>query len=285
MNPNELFSCVLYIGFLLYFILGKRDRERMSTGAVYDWPWFFHALFLFSPPGLGGIMGGENHMGRSNKNARSRPQGRRIHVNKYINKIGRTKDKRATCMKNAACMKNASHFKSSAANLPGQVSPENPRPWVTGPLPRRYEIWFADLGDHYGTSVQSGNRPVLVISNDVGNQYSRTVTVIPLTTKLKRMDMPTHIILTEEDCCMFRPQTLQDSVLLAEQITTIAKSALCGRLCRVTSRERKQEIEQAVAAQLDMQRTSVISDSINGEDTQPDADAQSGTDTKEEPAW
>ena len=85
---------------------------------------------------------------------------------------------------------------------------------------------------------------------------------------------------------MFRPQTLQDSVLLAEQITTIAKSALCGRLCRVTSRERKQEIEQAVAAQLDMQRTSVISDSINGEETRSNADAQSGaTKHKEEPAW
>lgn len=208
-------------------------------------------------------------MGRSNRNARSRPQGRRIHVNKYINKIGRTKDKRA------------SRFKNSAANLPGQVSPENPRPWVTGPRPRRYEIWFADLGDHYGTSVQSGNRPVLVISNDVGNQYSQTLTVIPLTTKLKRMDMPTHIVLTEEDCCMFRPQTLQDSVLLAEQITTIAKSALCNRLCRVTSREKRQEIVQAVAAQLDMQRTHGIceDDSTNGENT------QSCTDTKEETAW
>lgn len=216
-------------------------------------------------------------MGRSNKNARSRPQGRRIHVNKYINKIGRTKDKRAVNARRSFYEK----YKNSAANLPGQVSPENPRPWVTGPLPRRYEIWFADLGDHYGTSVQSGNRPVLVISNDVGNQYSRTVTVIPLTTKLKRMDMPTHIILTEEDCCMFRPQTLQDSVLLAEQITTIAKSALCGRLCRVTSKEKKQEIEQAVAAQLDMQRTHGVC-----EGTQSDAEAQSGaTKHKEEPAW
>ena len=220
-------------------------------------------------------MGGENHMGRSNKNARSRPQGRRIHVNKYINKIGRTKDKRA------------SRFKNSASNLTGQPRPENPRPWVTGPLPRRYEIWFADLGDHYGTSVQSGNRPVLVISNDVGNQYSQTLTVIPLTTKLKRMDMPTHIVLTEEDCCMFRPQTLQDSVLLAEQITTIAKSALCSRLCRVTSREKKQEIVRAVAAQLDMQRTSDIceDDSSCSEDTQPGADIQPSTDVKEEPAW
>ena len=211
-------------------------------------------------------------MGRSNKNARSRPLGRRIHVNKYINKIGRTKAKHASCIKN------------SAANLAGQTRPENPRPWVTGPLPRRYEIWFADLGDHYGTSVQSGNRPVLVISNDVGNQYSQTLTVIPLTTKLKRMDMPTHIVLTEDDCCMFRPQTLQDSVLLAEQITTIAKSALCGRVCRVTSKERKQEIEQAVATQLDMQRTS---ESCEGDvsfdtDTQPGAGAPN---PKEEPAW
>ena len=217
-------------------------------------------------------------MGRSNKNARSRPQGRRIHVNKYINKIGRTKDKRA------------SRFKNSAANLTGQTRSENPRPWVTGPLPRRYEIWFADLGDHYGTSVQSGNRPVLVISNDVGNQYSQTLTVIPLTTKLKRMDMPTHIILTEEDCCMFRPQTLQDSVLLAEQITTIAKSALCGRVCRVTSKERKQEIEQAVATQLDMQRTSVICEdnSTNGEDIQSNTDTRPSADApnhKEETAW
>ena len=56
MNLNELFSCVLYIGFLLYFILGKLDRERMSTGAVYDWHRFFHALFLFRSPGLGGKM-------------------------------------------------------------------------------------------------------------------------------------------------------------------------------------------------------------------------------------
>ena len=229
-------------------------------------------------------------MGRSNKNARSRPQGRRIHANKYINKIGRTKVKHAADAKHALCSKN------SAANLTGQTRPENPRPWVTGPRPRRYEIWFADLGDHYGTSVQSGNRPVLIISNDVGNQYSQTLTVIPLTTKLKRMDMPTHIVLTEEDCCMFRPQTLQDSVLLAEQITTIAKSALCSRLCRVTSKERKLEIERAVATQLDMQSTHVDceDDSTNGEDTQSDADTQSNTDTqpgagapnhKEEPAW
>lgn len=183
-------------------------------------------------------------MGRRNKNARSRPQTRRAHTNKYISKIGRIK---------------AKHMKRCAANSNGQTCPDQGgdislHRQAMKPLPGRYEVWFADLGNHYGTSVQSGCRPALVISNDVGNQYSRTVTVIPLTTRFKRMDMPTHIVLTEEDCCMFRPQTLQDSVLLAEQITTIAKSALCSRVCRVTSREKKLEIVQAVAAQLDMQQ-------------------------------
>ena len=220
-------------------------------------------------------------MGRSNRNARSRPQGRRIHVNKYIGQIGRTKVKKPNRAKVRAD-RSQSSIPAARDSFGGGYSYRA----GAGRIPKRYEVWFADLGDHPGTSVQSGNRPVLVISNDVGNQYSRTVTVIPLTTKLKRMDMPTHIILTEEDCCMFRPQTLQDSVLLAEQITTIAKSALCGRLCRVTSKEKKQEIEQAVAAQLDMQRTHGVY-----EGTQSDADAQSGsgtksgTDTKEEPAW
>ena len=219
-------------------------------------------------------------MGRSNRNARSRPRGRRIHVNKYINKIGRPKEKHSACKQHSA----VNLTEQTCLNQNTEI---NHRPWVTGPLPRRYEVWFADLGNHYGTSVQSGNRPVLIISNDVGNQYAQTLTVIPLTTKLKRMDMPTHIALTEGDCCMFRPQTLQDSVLLAEQITTIAKSALCRRLCRVTSGEKKQEIVQALAAQMDIQRTNAIyeDDSTHGEDIQSGADAKSGTDTKEETAW
>ena len=226
-------------------------------------------------------------MGRSNKNARSRPQGRTIHANKYINKIGCTKDKRA------ARMKHTSRFMDSAANLPRQVSPDDLHPLVTGPLPRRYEIWFADLGDHYGTSVQSGNRPVLVISNDAGNRNSQTLTVIPLTSRLKRMDMPTHIILTEDDCCLFRPHTLQNSVLLAEQITTIAKSALYDRVCRVTSKKKRQEIEQAIAVQLDMQRSHDICE-CDSTDTSQEADISHEADTsfsadahdhKEEPAW
>ena len=52
MNLNELFSCVLYIGFLLYFILEKQDREAHEYRSRYEFR-FFHALFLFSSHGLG----------------------------------------------------------------------------------------------------------------------------------------------------------------------------------------------------------------------------------------
>ena len=55
MNLNELFSCVLYIGFLLYFILEKQDREAHEYRSRYEFR-FFHALFLFRSPSLRGKM-------------------------------------------------------------------------------------------------------------------------------------------------------------------------------------------------------------------------------------
>ena len=201
-------------------------------------------------------------MGRDNKNARSRPHGRRIHVNKYINRIGRTKESGAS---HSSANSTAQSRRGNAAKPTYACSgATSPVPKATdlvtrsaafahkayGPAPRRYEVWFADLGDHHGTSVQSGNRPVLIISNDVGNLFSNTVTVIPLTTKFKKLEMPTHVVLCQEDCCMLRPEAMQDSLLLAEQITTIDKSALSNTLCRVFSREKQSEIECAVSAQL-----------------------------------
>ena len=201
-------------------------------------------------------------MGRDNKNARSRPHGRRIHVNKYINRIGRTKESSASHgsansteqARRSNAVRPAGVY-PGAANLAPKATTLAPRPTTPahkayGPAPRRYEVWFADLGDHHGTSVQSGNRPVLIISNDVGNLFSNTVMVIPLTTKFKKLEMPTHVVLCQEDCCMLRPEAMQDSLLLAEQITTIDKSALSNTLCRVLSQEKQNEIERAVAAQL-----------------------------------
>ena len=45
------------------------------------------------------------------------------------------------------------------------------------------EIWIADLGERDG-SIQCGKRPVIVLQNDVGNKYSPTTIVVPLTSQI-----------------------------------------------------------------------------------------------------
>lgn len=58
---------------------------------------------------------------------------------------------------------------------------------------RRGDIYLANLGVPIG-SKQGGVRPVVVLQNDVGNFYSPTITVAPLTTKIQRKETSRHII-------------------------------------------------------------------------------------------
>lgn len=169
-------------------------------------------------------------MGRKNKNGRPKP-----HVNKYINQKGKLLKKRMLPRKERSTLKaEAEIVAETTASVPQSV--------------RRFEIWFAELGNHYGSSVQSGSRPVLVMSNDVANHYSSTLTVIPMTTVMKKLELPTHIPVSEADCQMYGSHTyLRESIALAEQVTTIDKKALRNVLCRVTSAEKQKEIEQALA--------------------------------------
>ena len=180
-------------------------------------------------------------MGRKKSNARPIERGRKIHVNKYINQRGKTKPHRRS---EASCKLTSKE--PQFYELPADQ-------WPATKIPKQYEIWFAELGNHYGTSVQSGNRPVLVISNDMANRNSPIITVIPMSSKLKKLELPVHIPVTWRDCEMLRDEELEESILLVEQITTIDKMVLCNRLCRVTSAKNKQEIEAAVKKQFAMQ--------------------------------
>lgn len=60
---------------------------------------------------------------------------------------------------------------------------------------RRGDIYHADLDPVFG-SEQGGYRPVLVIQNNIGNQYSPTVIVAAITSK-EKMKLPTHIGIPE----------------------------------------------------------------------------------------
>lgn len=60
---------------------------------------------------------------------------------------------------------------------------------------RRGQIYFADLNPVAG-SVQGGAVPMLVIQNDVGNKYSPTTIVAPITSQTNRPKLPTRVEFT-----------------------------------------------------------------------------------------
>lgn len=165
-------------------------------------------------------------MARKNKNARSRCGRRPLNI-----KLGRTP-------------RYMSHNK-----IPTAVSEKRETETMN---PMRGEIWFARMGEHYDTCVQSGCRPVLVISNNIGNRHSQTVTVVPMTSRIKRMDLPTHVQVNPADYTLHDGCSMIPSIVLAEQITTIGKNALLHRVATIKNEVRMAEIDAAVQAQLDL---------------------------------
>ena len=85
---------------------------------------------------------------------------------------------------------------------------------------KRGDIYYADLNPVIG-SEQGGKRPVLIISNDIGNKHSPTVIVAAITGKTQtKAKLPTH---NKEK----NVEGLdRDSVILLEQIRTIDKQRL-----------------------------------------------------------
>ena len=109
---------------------------------------------------------------------------------------------------------------------------------------KRGMIVFADLGGNKG-SIQSGKRPVLICSNDMNNKYSSVLTVIPLTSKMSKRPLPTHVELNSGNtpCLKFK------SIALCEQIITLPKDSIEYVIGNV-SEEIMSKINYAIMVQL-----------------------------------
>ena len=67
--------------------------------------------------------------------------------------------------------------------------PPMPANWMY----KRGDVYMMDLNPYSG-SEQGGIRPAIVVQNDDGNFYSNVLLVVPLTTQIKKRNMPTHFI-------------------------------------------------------------------------------------------
>lgn len=120
--------------------------------------------------------------------------------------------------------------------------------------PQRGDIWFADLGLHLGTSIQGGCRPVIIVSNNIGNQHAETVNVLPLTRHLKKPHLPCHTLL-DPSAISNTQQVLDPSMVLAEQVTTIDKAQLRNYVGRVEDDSLLNSINCALTSQLALPET------------------------------
>lgn len=85
---------------------------------------------------------------------------------------------------------------------------------------KRGDIYYANLNPVIG-SEQGGTRPVLIISNDIGNKHSPTVIVAAITSRVQtKAKLPTHTIINDFEGLD------KGSIILLEQIRTIDKKRL-----------------------------------------------------------
>ena len=103
---------------------------------------------------------------------------------------------------------------------------------------QRGDIFFTHFGASTG-SEQHGDRPAVILQNDVGNYHSPTLIVATMTSKAeKKVNQPTHCLL--ENAGLNMP-----SVVQAEQIFTIDKSRALKYLGHLTPEEMRR-VDDAV---------------------------------------
>lgn len=59
----------------------------------------------------------------------------------------------------------------------------------------KFDIVMVDFGDNTIGSEQGGKRPAIIVQNDIGNHFAATTIVIPFSTKLKKINQPTHTLI------------------------------------------------------------------------------------------
>ena len=85
---------------------------------------------------------------------------------------------------------------------------------------RRGDIYYAELNPVVG-SEQGGTRPVLIISNNMGNRHSPTVIIAAITGRTQtKAKLPTHTEVKNFEGLD------RESIVLLEQIRTVDKKRL-----------------------------------------------------------
>ncbi len=96
-------------------------------------------------------------------------------------------------------------------------------------------------------SEQGKTRPALVIQNDIGNEYSPTTIVAPLTTKVFSKQFPTNVEIDNTNSPL-----KEKSTILLNQIRTIDKSRIFRGYGKISNRK-MEEVDEAIRTSLGLE--------------------------------
>lgn len=108
---------------------------------------------------------------------------------------------------------------------------------------KRGEIYYVDVEGGIG-SEQKGERPALIIQNDIGNTYSTTTIVSFITSISKKKNMPVHVGINPEESGLPK-----ESMIMLEQIRTVDKRRLIRKVSELSD-EKMKKVDEAIKISL-----------------------------------
>jgi len=92
---------------------------------------------------------------------------------------------------------------------------------------KRGDIWLASLDPTIGHEV-SKTRPAIIIQNDIGNNYSPTTIIAPMTSQKVDKIYPVEVIIRKQDSGLDK-----DGKVLLNHIRTVDKQRLVKKIGNV----------------------------------------------------
>ena len=113
-------------------------------------------------------------------------------------------------------------------------------------FPKRGDIYLVNFDPTVGHEVKK-SRPAVIITNDINNEYSPVLTVIPLSSNITRVYPFEVLVPADSDRGLNK-----ESKIMVNQIRTVDKKRLIKKLSTV-SREIIRKVEAAIRLHFDME--------------------------------